>query len=156
MLKISTDFILRYRKNRAELKKELFIFQLLQREYKTQGFLDFKQQLSFILSLPQKETQDKNKSVVAASKTSQGIYKYETIKPSYTSDSFQMILLKTIVLVSKLSKALSAYMALSNSHYTAGGFPGGASDKEHACQCRRHKGCMFNPWVRKIPWRRAW
>ena len=24
------------------------------------------------------------------------------------------------------------------------------------CQCRRHKRCGFNPWVRKIPWRRAW
>ena len=34
------------------------------------------------------------------------------------------------------------------------GFPGGASDKEPACQCRRHKGGRFNSWVRKIPWRR--
>ena len=36
------------------------------------------------------------------------------------------------------------------------GFSGGASSKEPACQCRRHKRCGFNPWVRKIPWRRAW
>ena len=36
------------------------------------------------------------------------------------------------------------------------GFPGGASGKELACQCRRHKRCRFNPWVGKIPWRRAW
>ena len=28
--------------------------------------------------------------------------------------------------------------------------------KEPACQCRRHKTPAFNPWVRKIPWRRAW
>ena len=35
-------------------------------------------------------------------------------------------------------------------------FPGGASGKELACQCRKHKGWRFNPWVRKIPWRRAW
>ena len=21
---------------------------------------------------------------------------------------------------------------------------------------RSHRGCVFNPWVRKIPWRRAW
>ena len=27
------------------------------------------------------------------------------------------------------------------------------SGKEFACQCRR---CGFNPWVRKIPWRRKW
>ena len=36
------------------------------------------------------------------------------------------------------------------------GFPLGASGKEPACQCRRHKRHRFNPWVRKIPWRRAW
>jgi len=32
---------------------------------------------------------------------------------------------------------------------------GGASGKESACQCRRHERCRFDPWVRKIPWRRA-
>ena len=35
-------------------------------------------------------------------------------------------------------------------------FLGGASGKEPACQCRRHKRRRFNPWVGKIPWRRAW
>ena len=33
------------------------------------------------------------------------------------------------------------------------GFPGGTSGKESSCQCRRHG---FDPWVGKIPWRRAW
>ena len=28
-----------------------------------------------------------------------------------------------------------------------------AHGKESACQSRRHR---FNPWVRKIPWRRKW
>ena len=32
---------------------------------------------------------------------------------------------------------------------------GGASDKEPACHCWRCKRCGFNPWVRKISWRRA-
>ena len=36
------------------------------------------------------------------------------------------------------------------------GFPGGASGKEPASQCRRHKRCRFDPWVGKIPWRRVW
>ena len=36
------------------------------------------------------------------------------------------------------------------------GFPSGNSGKEPAYKCRRHKGCIFNPWVRKILWRRAW
>ena len=35
-------------------------------------------------------------------------------------------------------------------------FPGGASGKESACHCRRHKRRQFNHWVRKIPWRRKW
>ena len=34
------------------------------------------------------------------------------------------------------------------------GFPGGASGKEPACQCRRLQRHRFSPWVRKIPWRR--
>ena len=35
------------------------------------------------------------------------------------------------------------------------GFPGGASGKGPTCQSRRHKTHGFDPWVRKIPWRRA-
>ena len=35
-------------------------------------------------------------------------------------------------------------------------FPGGASGKEPACQCRRRKRRRFDPWLGKIPWRRAW
>ena len=35
-------------------------------------------------------------------------------------------------------------------------YPRRSSGKEPACQCRRHKGHRFDPWVRKIPWRRAW
>ena len=33
------------------------------------------------------------------------------------------------------------------------GLPRWLSGKESACQCRR---CGFEPWVRKIPWRRKW
>ena len=36
------------------------------------------------------------------------------------------------------------------------GFPGGTRGKEPACQCRRCKRHGFDPWVGKIPWRRAW
>ena len=35
-------------------------------------------------------------------------------------------------------------------------FSGGASGKEPASQCRRHKRCGFDSWVRKIPWMRVW
>ena len=33
------------------------------------------------------------------------------------------------------------------------GFPDGAGGKESTCWCRRRG---FDPWVRKIPWRRKW
>ena len=33
-------------------------------------------------------------------------------------------------------------------------FLGAAHGKEPACQCRRHKRQGFNPWVRKILWRK--
>ena len=36
------------------------------------------------------------------------------------------------------------------------GFPRGAGGKESAWQCRRRKRHGFDPWVRKIRWRRAW
>ena len=32
---------------------------------------------------------------------------------------------------------------------------GGTSGKELTCQWRRRKRCGFDPWVGKIPWRRA-
>ena len=32
-----------------------------------------------------------------------------------------------------------------------GGHPGGASGKEHGCQCRRRKRHRLDPWVEKIP-----
>ena len=40
--------------------------------------------------------------------------------------------------------------------YTSESVPGSASGKEPACQCRRCKKRGFDPWVGKIPWRRAW
>ena len=33
---------------------------------------------------------------------------------------------------------------------------GGTSGKEPTWQCRRHKRCQFDPWVRKISWKRTW
>ena len=36
------------------------------------------------------------------------------------------------------------------------GFPGSISGKDPACQYRRCKRWQFDPWVGKIPWRRAW
>ena len=45
-------------------------------------------------------------------------------------------------------------MTLSNKQEL--GFPGGTGGKEPAYRCRRYKRYGFDPWVGKIPWRRAW
>ena len=47
-------------------------------------------------------------------------------------------------------------MCITGSLWEVRGFPGGASGKEPAYQCRRHKRCRFDPWVGNIPWRRKW
>ena len=36
------------------------------------------------------------------------------------------------------------------------GLPRWLSGKESACQCRRHRRRMLDPWVDKISWRRKW
>ena len=46
-------------------------------------------------------------------------------------------------------------MFLTPFYLVKGGFPGGVSGKEPACQRRRHKRHWFDPWVWKISWRRA-
>ena len=35
-------------------------------------------------------------------------------------------------------------------------FSGDPNGKELTCQCRRYKRFGFDPWVGKIPWRKAW
>ena len=35
------------------------------------------------------------------------------------------------------------------------GLPGGSTGKEAACTRRRHRRRAFDPWVGRIPWRRA-
>ena len=48
-----------------------------------------------------------------------------------------------------------AYKAQSTKVGKRRDFPGGASGKETICQCKRCKRHGFNPWVQKIPCRRA-
>ena len=43
-----------------------------------------------------------------------------------------------------------------SSHLVSQGLPRWLICEEPTCQCRRHKRHRFDPWVRKIPWRRAW
>ena len=70
-----------------------------------------------------------------------------------------------------MSDNISLALLLLNTYFTKGGlctkilnqtvdmqrgFPGGASGKQSACQCRRCKRHRFHPWIRKIAWRRKW
>ena len=65
-----------------------------------------------------------------------------------------------------MSDNISLALLLLNTYFTKGGlctkilnqtvdmqrgFPGGASGKQSACQCRSHRRCGFNYWVGKIP-----
>ena len=70
--------------------------------------------------------------------------------------------LKTLILAFPPSPAAATLTNPSSSVGTASsslffkGFPAGASGKEPAWQCRRLKRHGFDPYLRKIPWRRAW
>ena len=52
--------------------------------------------------------------------------------------------------------SLSQIKADGSNYSLDRGFPGGATDKERACQFRRHKRSGIDPWIKKIPWRRKW
>ena len=52
----------------------------------------------------------------------------------------------TVMILMKMSWQFSMFV----------GLPRWCSGKESVCQCRRCRRLEFNPWVRKIPWRRKW
>ena len=52
-------------------------------------------------------------------------------------------------------KSCNTKNCIKTNDYLFPGFPGGASGKESACQCKRPKRQGFSPWVGKIPWRMA-
>ena len=67
---------------------------------------------------------------------------------------------RTLCLISNVSQRLEALLVVrilfAPPLLYIRAFPGGASGKEPACQCRRHKKHGFKPWVWKIHWRWAW
>ena len=54
-----------------------------------------------------------------------------------------------------LTSGLPAHSLVSSFYNFIMDSSNGASGKEPACQYRRYKRCRFNPWPRKIPWRRT-
>ena len=67
----------------------------------------------------------------------------------YAKLVYRPAVLKVVMIMRREKSGVRATIAI-------GGFPGGASGKEPACQYRRLKRYWFNPWVGKILWRRAW
>ena len=55
----------------------------------------------------------------------------------------------------KLNSLKTIYCNNSFRTLYLGGLPRWES-KESTCQCRRRRQCGFDPWVRKILWRRKW
>ena len=49
-----------------------------------------------------------------------------------------------------------AYCIIKPSVNVTKELPRWLSGRESPCQCRRHKRVGFNPWVRKISWRKKW
>ena len=54
-----------------------------------------------------------------------------------------------------LCREVTAWDELFDLSYFIMGFPGGSVVKI-CLQCRSPRRCRFYPWVRKMPWRRAW
>ena len=62
--------------------------------------------------------------------------------------------LKLLSFKREMDKPHRAFYLVGNTTWM--GFPDGTGGKKPTCQCRRCKRLGFNPWVGKIPWRRAW
>ena len=62
------------------------------------------------------------------------------------------------LLFNMLSRFVTAFLPRSKSLLISWlqSLSGGASGKDPACHCRRHKKPWFDPWVKMIPWRRKW
>ena len=56
--------------------------------------------------------------------------------------------------LSSSSSGQTGWMVFLSPGHCFSGLPRWCCGKEHACQCRKRKRCGFDPWVRKIPWRR--
>ena len=75
----------------------------------------------------------------------------------HAANSYWLSLLHMVIQVSRLLSACTSQTDKPQiCLYSFFHFPGRTSGKAPTCPCRRRKRPGFDPWVGKIPWRRAW
>ena len=72
------------------------------------------------------------------------------------TDSMDLSLSKLWEMVKDRQASRPVVHGVANSQTRLSNWRTTTSGKEPAYQCRRCKRCWLNPWVGKIPWRRAW
>ena len=73
--------------------------------------------------------------------------------PSETSEKQQWTPGSCLKALDLFSPSAASFQCLFHRSSASLGFPAGTGGKAPACQCKR---LGFDPWVGKIPWRRAW
>ena len=94
------------------------------------------------------------------------LWRWRVLQPFSWSHSFQKTCLLSpytpLFFIFFVTMVISLAQTLNSSHLVSHhkrvlicllSLPRWLSGKEPNCQCRR---CRFDPWVRKIPWRRKW
>ena len=82
------------------------------------------------------------------------------VRPAWRSCSSHFLLLQRLLVLWAGDTPRASYketlcLAKASHQLALPGFPWWLFP-ESTCQCRRRKRCEFDPWVGKIPWRRAW
>ena len=79
---------------------------------------------------------------------------------SFTIDWFDLLAvqgtLKTLLQHQSSDASIYVYMSAKDIISTTFWLPWWLNAYRIHLQCRRHRRCGFDPWVRKVPWRRKW
>ena len=82
-----------------------------------------------------------------------GVEIWEAVTLKVYHESFFGVMGQLCILVTMIVPQINTRDAFHRTNYTMG-FLGGSMVENPPCQCRRCRRLEFNPWIRKIPWRR--
>ena len=89
-----------------------------------------------------------------------GYTKFFFLHPTENTSQFRFLIISYLSRLESLISSSFYLIVLQNCFCgplcLAGRLPMWLGSKESACQCRTHRSSGFNPWVRKILWRRKW